>query len=215
MDVLLGTIGLLGVIICGIWSLINFFRKKEYKKQAIGTGIFVICFIIGAAITPNTNTQTVSTETTASAQLAFSPESTTIETTISTMLSTEQITEQLTEHETHTTIVDIPVVANNTRAVSNTTVQTSTKTTKAKSTKIITTSKTKQATTNATSKAKTTTTKKASTPAGNLQSGQVYIPEKGKRYHYDKSCSNGNYTAIAKSSAINRGYTPCKKCAGG
>lgn len=47
----------------------------------------------------------------------------------------------------------------------------------------------------------------------NTNSGIVYIPKKGKKYHSKPSCSNmKNPTEVSESTAISRGYTRCSKC---
>lgn len=45
------------------------------------------------------------------------------------------------------------------------------------------------------------------------ESGLVWIPKSGKKYHSKSSCSNmKNPSSVTKQEAVNRGYTPCKKC---
>ena len=41
----------------------------------------------------------------------------------------------------------------------------------------------------------------------------VYVTPTGKRYHYDNNCNGGTYTPTTLDDAVNRGLTPCKKCA--
>lgn len=41
----------------------------------------------------------------------------------------------------------------------------------------------------------------------------VYVTPTGKRYHYDDHCNGGTYTPATLDDAVNRGLTPCKKCA--
>lgn len=43
----------------------------------------------------------------------------------------------------------------------------------------------------------------------------VYVTETGSKYHYDNNCGNGTYYESTLQVALNRGLTPCKKCAGG
>lgn len=43
----------------------------------------------------------------------------------------------------------------------------------------------------------------------------VYVTETGSKYHYDNNCGNGTYYESTLQTALNRGLTPCKKCAGG
>ena len=43
----------------------------------------------------------------------------------------------------------------------------------------------------------------------------VYVTETGKRYHYDNNCNGGTYYESTLQAALNRGLTPCQKCAGG
>lgn len=43
----------------------------------------------------------------------------------------------------------------------------------------------------------------------------VYVTETGSKYHYDNNCGNGTYYESTLQAALNRGLTPCKKCAGG
>lgn len=41
----------------------------------------------------------------------------------------------------------------------------------------------------------------------------VWIPKSGTKYHRTATCSNmNNPTKVTKSTAISRGYAPCKKC---
>lgn len=43
----------------------------------------------------------------------------------------------------------------------------------------------------------------------------VWIPKSGKKYHSSSSCSNmKNPSQVSKETAIQRGFTPCKKCYG-
>ena len=56
-------------------------------------------------------------------------------------------------------------------------------------------------------------TKKAAQSGGGKT---VYIaPKSGKKYHYKSQCGNGKYVSISIDEAKAKGYTPCKKCAGG
>ena len=43
----------------------------------------------------------------------------------------------------------------------------------------------------------------------------VYVTKSGKRYH-KAGCSSLRYSkiALARSAAVKRGYTPCKRCSG-
>lgn len=41
----------------------------------------------------------------------------------------------------------------------------------------------------------------------------VYVTETGSKYHYDNNCGNGTYYESTLQTALNRGLTPCKKCA--
>lgn len=43
----------------------------------------------------------------------------------------------------------------------------------------------------------------------------VFATPKGRRYHFDKKCGGENSNEISLNEALNRGLTPCKKCAGG
>lgn len=43
----------------------------------------------------------------------------------------------------------------------------------------------------------------------------VYITPSGKRWHLEASCAGENAEPVELKNAENRGYTPCKKCAGG
>ena len=43
----------------------------------------------------------------------------------------------------------------------------------------------------------------------------VYVTETGSKYHYDNNGGNGTYYESTLQTALNRGLTPCKKCAGG
>lgn len=52
-----------------------------------------------------------------------------------------------------------------------------------------------------------------STNPGNERT--VYVTETGSKYHYDNNCGNGTYYESTLQAALNRGLTPCKKCAGG
>ena len=71
-----------------------------------------------------------------------------------------------------------------------------------------TTAKTTEKTTAKTTEQTTQTTKSATG-----SEATVWIPQSGSKYHSNSSCSNmKNPTQIAKSVAINRGYTACKKC---
>ena len=53
------------------------------------------------------------------------------------------------------------------------------------------------------------------TPANTGNDRTVYVTETGSKYHYDSNCGNGTYYESTLQSALNRGLTPCKKCAGG
>ena len=54
------------------------------------------------------------------------------------------------------------------------------------------------------------------TPAAQEPTGQtVYVTKTGKRYHYDSTCGNGDYSPTTLDKAKSMGLTPCKKCAGG
>lgn len=53
------------------------------------------------------------------------------------------------------------------------------------------------------------------TPANTGNNRTVYVTETGSKYHYDSNCGNGTYYESTLQSALNRGLTPCKKCAGG
>lgn len=46
-------------------------------------------------------------------------------------------------------------------------------------------------------------------------SAECYVAPTGKRYHYSKDCAGPNAIPITQDDAVARGYTPCKKCAGG
>lgn len=89
---------------------------------------------------------------------------------------------------------------------------TTTVTTTAVTTKVTTVAQT-QTTHKTTENTTVGTTKAESTTARALQDMEVYIPKSGKKYHYNKSCSNGEYTPVKKSKAVNMGYNPCSKCA--
>lgn len=52
-------------------------------------------------------------------------------------------------------------------------------------------------------------------PADTGNDRTVYVTETGSKYHYDNNCGNGTYYESTLQSALNRGLTPCKKCAGG
>lgn len=49
--------------------------------------------------------------------------------------------------------------------------------------------------------------------AQNPQEEMVWIPQSGKKYHSNSSCSGmENPSQVTKSEAENRGYTPCQRC---
>jgi len=49
--------------------------------------------------------------------------------------------------------------------------------------------------------------------SSNSQGGSVWIPQKGKKYHSNPSCSNmHNPSKVTRAEAEAMGYTPCKKC---
>lgn len=53
----------------------------------------------------------------------------------------------------------------------------------------------------------------ASLAEDNSGEQMVWIPKSGKKYHKISSCSNmKNPTQVPLSTALSRGYTPCKKC---
>lgn len=85
-------------------------------------------------------------------------------------------------------------------------------------TKKAATAKEETITNKATTTRKVTTTKKMTTKAATVYNGpengeMVWIPESGKKYHNDPSCSNmNNPSKVSVSEAENMGYTPCKKC---
>lgn len=41
----------------------------------------------------------------------------------------------------------------------------------------------------------------------------VYVSKTGKKYHNLSNCNGAEYTGISISEALNRGYTPCLRCA--
>lgn len=46
-----------------------------------------------------------------------------------------------------------------------------------------------------------------------VQETMVWIPSSGKKYHSTSSCSNmSNPSQVTEQEAINRGFTPCKRC---
>lgn len=49
--------------------------------------------------------------------------------------------------------------------------------------------------------------------SGSTYTGTVYITPTGSKYHYRASCAGRNAISTSLSSAISRGYDPCKKCA--
>ena len=69
-----------------------------------------------------------------------------------------------------------------------------------------------------TGKKQSETTVKSNSNSNNSFSNQwssetVYVSGKGKKYHRSPSCSNmKSPSAISKSTAISRGYSPCSKC---
>lgn len=46
-------------------------------------------------------------------------------------------------------------------------------------------------------------------------SRKIYITPTGKKYHYDPNCNGGTYIESTLDAALERGLTPCAKCAGG
>lgn len=46
-----------------------------------------------------------------------------------------------------------------------------------------------------------------------IQGRIVYVSKSGKKYHNLSNCNSAEYTAISISEALNRGYTPCLRCA--
>lgn len=61
--------------------------------------------------------------------------------------------------------------------------------------------------------AKQTTTAAQKAAARQNVGTTVYITPTGKRYHLISTCGGKNSTSTSLDSAINSGYTPCKKCA--
>lgn len=54
------------------------------------------------------------------------------------------------------------------------------------------------------------------TQSSNIENDRtVYVTETGRKYHYDNNYGNGTYYESTLQAALNRGLTPCKKCAGG
>ena len=43
----------------------------------------------------------------------------------------------------------------------------------------------------------------------------VYVTESGTRYHLNSHCGSGSYAPVSLEEALDRGLTPCKRCAGG
>lgn len=104
-----------------------------------------------------------------------------------------------------------PEISNSTSSYS--TVSTTLQTTTTITTQIQTS---KVETTPITTAKPTTTTKVKQTAAETVRQNigsTVYITPTGKRYHYRSTCGGKNSKSTSLDSAINSGYTPCKKCA--
>ena len=65
---------------------------------------------------------------------------------------------------------------------------------------------------NAFQKAEIVTTDEAETEVETAEVLYVYITEKGERYHYNDTCSKGNYFQVTIDEALEKGLTPCKRC---
>ncbi|MCI9588786.1 MAG: hypothetical protein HFF60_12625 [Oscillospiraceae bacterium] len=65
-----------------------------------------------------------------------------------------------------------------------------------------------------TSQQPSSTNRPGSTQSSNASNRQtVYVTRTGKKYHYSSTCNGGSYYPSTLSDALNRGLTPCNKCA--
>ncbi len=186
-------------------------KEKKSKKGCLPAiiGICVVFGIIGSCGSTDSSedvTNAIITEIT-----------TTVESTTLYGIAEFSTAKGTTTKHTVTTTEE----STTTTGTASTTEQKTTTTTRATTTEKETTTTTKKATTtkkDITTKKPTTknatTTKKAVVDNGSPQQGEmVWIPQSGKKYHSDSSCSNmKNPSKVTVSKAKSLGLTACSKC---
>ena len=171
-------------------------KQKKSKKgflPAVIIGVVLACFI-GAC----------------SGESELSETTTAVTTVIESVLKNEHTTDFIsaTTEAMSSTVLPETTKKQSTSTQKQTTTQKET-TNNITTTEKKTTTKTKKVTTT-----KKPTTKKVTAANNGPETGEmVWIPESGKKYHSNSSCSNmKNPSKVSVSKAKQMGYTPCKKC---
>ena len=207
-------------------------KQKKSKKgclPAVIIGVVLACFI-GACSSESELSETTTAVTTVIESVLKNEHTTdfisaTTEAMSSTILpettkkqSTSTQKQTTTQKETTNNITTTEKKTTTTTKKVTTTKKPTT-TTKATTTKkVIATNKpattAKPSTTKKVTTTKKPTTKKVTAANNGPETGEmVWIPESGKKYHSNSSCSNmKNPSKVSVSKAKQMGYTPCKKC---
>ncbi len=203
-------------------------KTKTSKKgclPAIIIGVVLAC-IIGACGGGGDDVAETTTEIADVIKSVITTEHTTLPTTLITETTTVKETteptttqkETTTEKKTTTTQKETTTEKKTTTTKKETTTEKKTTTTKKATTTKATTTKapttTKKVTTTKKPTTQKSTTKKVTAAYNGSETGEmVWIPESGKKYHNDPSCSNmNNPSKVSVGKAEKMGYTPCKKC---
>ena len=211
---------------------VNNMKTKLSKKGCLPVAIIgvVLACVIGACGGGGDDIEEITTEITTviesvittehkTAPTALIIETTTVKettepTTTQKLTTTTTEKETTTEKKTATTQKETTTEKKTTTTKKVTTTEKKTTTTKKATTTKATTTKAPTTTKKVTTTKKPTTTKKVTTAYNGPETGEmVWIPESGKKYHCDPSCSNmKNPSKVSVGKAEQLGFTPCKKC---
>lgn len=184
---------------------------------AVIIGVVLACFI-GACSGESELSETTTAVTTV-IESVLKNEHTTDFISATTEAMSSTVLPETTKKQSTSTQKQTTTQKETTNNITTTEKKTTTTTTKATTTKkVIATNKpattAKLSTTKKVTTTKKPTTKKVTAANNGSETGEmVWIPESGKKYHNNSSCSNmKNPSKVSVSKAKQMGYTPCKKC---